>query len=241
MKQCDNFCPSEFTGHWRDWHRGHDCHLDPANATLVLQNKIAGVEAELAALRKQLLSKAPDAAAVIRRTFAAAMLRKIGETMVPNTELNRIIEERLKTALERSREGYEVQRLTERVESLQRTLSVFYAATGVNLQQGWPGEEKIAEAVAAVLSGESYRSSLEGSANRLEGAAREVRKALAAWPQVRGSAARHAADPESGGITEGNESDADPNATVPHSVSDAVAQSYGSTPGRAGQQGAGHD
>lgn len=28
-KKCEEFCPPEWTGHWRDWHRGHGCHLDP--------------------------------------------------------------------------------------------------------------------------------------------------------------------------------------------------------------------
>lgn len=27
---CMNYCPSTWTGHWREWHRGHGCHLDPS-------------------------------------------------------------------------------------------------------------------------------------------------------------------------------------------------------------------
>jgi hypothetical protein len=26
---CERFSPPEWTGHWRDWHRGHGCKLDP--------------------------------------------------------------------------------------------------------------------------------------------------------------------------------------------------------------------
>ena len=26
--RCRDFTPPEFTGRWRDWHRGHGCHLD---------------------------------------------------------------------------------------------------------------------------------------------------------------------------------------------------------------------
>ena len=29
--RCEHFCPPEWTGHWRDWHRGHGCHLDPGH------------------------------------------------------------------------------------------------------------------------------------------------------------------------------------------------------------------
>lgn len=27
--RCRNFCPPTWTAPWRDWHRGHGCHLDP--------------------------------------------------------------------------------------------------------------------------------------------------------------------------------------------------------------------
>jgi hypothetical protein len=27
--RCTNFSPPEWAGHWRDWHRGHGCELDP--------------------------------------------------------------------------------------------------------------------------------------------------------------------------------------------------------------------
>lgn len=26
--RCEQFSPAWFRGHWRDWHRGHGCHLD---------------------------------------------------------------------------------------------------------------------------------------------------------------------------------------------------------------------
>jgi hypothetical protein len=28
-KPCEERCPPEWTGHWRDWHRGHGCAQDP--------------------------------------------------------------------------------------------------------------------------------------------------------------------------------------------------------------------
>lgn len=27
---CQNFAPPDHAGHWRDWHRGHGCELDPS-------------------------------------------------------------------------------------------------------------------------------------------------------------------------------------------------------------------
>lgn len=27
---CQNFAPPDFAGHWREWHRGYGCELDPS-------------------------------------------------------------------------------------------------------------------------------------------------------------------------------------------------------------------
>jgi len=27
-ERCENPCPRSYSGHWRDWHRGHGCDLD---------------------------------------------------------------------------------------------------------------------------------------------------------------------------------------------------------------------
>ena len=35
MWSCANFAPAGFQGHWRDWHRGHGCGLDPLVAPVV--------------------------------------------------------------------------------------------------------------------------------------------------------------------------------------------------------------
>lgn len=29
-RSCTDFCPPEWTEHWREWHRGHRCDKDPA-------------------------------------------------------------------------------------------------------------------------------------------------------------------------------------------------------------------
>lgn len=29
-KRCENWAPATFSGHWREWHRGHGCELDPS-------------------------------------------------------------------------------------------------------------------------------------------------------------------------------------------------------------------
>lgn len=48
MKQCEDFCPPTWTGHWRDWHRGHGCHLDP---TLAAQERETTPDAVAAFIR----------------------------------------------------------------------------------------------------------------------------------------------------------------------------------------------
>jgi hypothetical protein len=28
--KCEDYAPAGFVGHWREWHRGHGCNLDPS-------------------------------------------------------------------------------------------------------------------------------------------------------------------------------------------------------------------
>jgi hypothetical protein len=43
-RQCTNFCPPEFTGRWRDWHRGHGCNQDDGKPrTVEGAAEIAGI------------------------------------------------------------------------------------------------------------------------------------------------------------------------------------------------------
>jgi hypothetical protein len=30
QEKCSNFAPAGYSGHWREWHRGHGCELDAA-------------------------------------------------------------------------------------------------------------------------------------------------------------------------------------------------------------------
>jgi len=41
-KNCPNNAPRWFSGHWRDWHRGHGCHKDDGKA----RNQVAQQEIE---------------------------------------------------------------------------------------------------------------------------------------------------------------------------------------------------
>jgi hypothetical protein len=43
-RPCHNYSPAGFAGHWREWHRGHGCHLDDGKP------RSAHARAELAAL-----------------------------------------------------------------------------------------------------------------------------------------------------------------------------------------------
>lgn len=66
-KICTNHCPSWFTGHWADWHRGHGCNRDDGKSrsetavTEIAQhtaNKATGylTDAELRLLRARTTS-----------------------------------------------------------------------------------------------------------------------------------------------------------------------------------------
>lgn len=67
MPDCKDPSPSWFTGHWRDWHRGHGCYQDDgkdrSNAAVIeieqhRQNAATGylTDAELAFLRARTTS-----------------------------------------------------------------------------------------------------------------------------------------------------------------------------------------
>jgi hypothetical protein len=121
---------------------------------------------------------------VIRRSFAASMLRKIGETMVPKVELDRLVNERLQEAVERSTSGYQLKQLEARVAQLEGILSTFKNETGIDLAQSWRGPKKIAKAVDALLSGWSHKEQLKRQAEQLERTAQSVRDVLADWPET---------------------------------------------------------
>ncbi len=118
---------------------------------------------------------------IMRRSFAAAMLRKVNETMVPRAELSEIVEKRVKEALDRSREGHEQKYLREEIAKLQGILSAFKTATGVDMDH-WRGPDKIAKAVAAVMDMDGDRRALEDTLSRLKLAVKDVGEALESWP-----------------------------------------------------------
>jgi hypothetical protein len=119
--------------------------------------------------------------ATLKRGFIAAMLRKVDETTVPKVELERIVEERLATAIDHTSDGRELKRLREDVDRLRGVVETFRLKTGVRLED-WRGSERIAEAVATVLRVDDYRANLERIASEHERVAKEVKKALKEWP-----------------------------------------------------------
>lgn len=117
----------------------------------------------------------------MKRTFAAAMLRKVSETTVPRVELDRLVDERVKAALEKTQAGYELRELRETVERQRKVLEAFKKATGVELNS-WRGPNRIAAAVNAVINLPEERGILERAAGNLEAAARTMREAVKLWP-----------------------------------------------------------
>lgn len=117
----------------------------------------------------------------IRRTFAAAMLRKVTETTVPRVELQRLVDEAVKVVVDSSRDGRERERLRTRNDQLEAVLVNFKTTTGVDLV-GWRGTEKLIAAVDAVLHLGDDKRNLEHARDRLLGAAKTMNDALASWP-----------------------------------------------------------
>lgn len=118
---------------------------------------------------------------IMRRSFAAAMLRKIGETMVPRKELDGLVAEAVEAALARTREGGEVKRLEERCQAMGKVIQTFRTVTGVDLE-GWRGTENICRAVDAVLRTGRERQTLVYAKENLERAAKTIADALESWP-----------------------------------------------------------
>lgn len=59
MWSCANFAPAGFQGHWRDWHRGHGCGLDPLVAPVVPPTPQEPSE-PFAKMRRELRTDGPD-------------------------------------------------------------------------------------------------------------------------------------------------------------------------------------
>lgn len=121
---------------------------------------------------------------VMKRTFAAAMLRRVTETTIPKIELADLIERRVREALASTREGRDLRMLQEQLTKATDALDVFREATGINLHNGYPGPKNIAAAVKAVLEGNSEKRRIECAREALTDAAKTMDEALAAWPET---------------------------------------------------------
>lgn len=120
----------------------------------------------------------------MRRSFVSAMLRKVTETTISKSEVDRLVREAVERALERTREGHELKHLREQVERQRIAFDTFKKITGVDLYHGWQGPAKIAAAVEVVLHLHDRRSSLVRARQDLELAAKDMQKAIDAWPAI---------------------------------------------------------
>jgi len=120
---------------------------------------------------------------IMSRGFAAAMLRKVNETMVPKAELRALVEAGVKEAVARTQEGRSQKHLLEEVARLKGILQTFKTITGVDMD-GWQGPEKIGKAVQAVLDLDSDRKSIEHLRDRMKMILKDVEEALTEWPHV---------------------------------------------------------
>jgi hypothetical protein len=51
--KCTNYAPIGFTGHWRDWHRGHGCDLDDGTSSLPGQSEDTEIVNALTAICRE--------------------------------------------------------------------------------------------------------------------------------------------------------------------------------------------
>ncbi len=117
----------------------------------------------------------------MRRMFAAAMLRRVGETMVPKAELDRLVEERVKASLDRSRDGQALDRALKAEARLRDVVLAFEAASGVRIDS-YRGPAAIGRAVQMVLDVHEGRRQVEHIRAALSGRLKDIDEALAAWP-----------------------------------------------------------
>lgn len=120
---------------------------------------------------------------VMKRGFAAAMLRKVGETTVPAVELDRLVNEALQDALARSNNGHELKHLRDEVKRQRDMVQDFKTRTGVDIAH-WQGHKKIGAAVDLVLRGQDQRHSLSAIQTQLEHILKDTKKAIASWPEL---------------------------------------------------------
>jgi hypothetical protein len=120
---------------------------------------------------------------VMRRTFVAAMLRKVGETTVPAGIVNKRIEEAVAAAVAHTHEGRRIEQLEKQVERYETICQRFEEITGLKID-GWDGPEKIGAAVKTLMHVPESRAELETTARRLTRIVEDIQAAVASWPDA---------------------------------------------------------
>jgi hypothetical protein len=118
---------------------------------------------------------------IVRRAFAAAMLRRVAETTVPKAQVRAQIEQALQIERQRSGKEGELAASSREVERLRAVLSEFKSRTGVDLECGWQGPQRISAAVDAVLRLDSSRVQIANVARSLEVATAAVQDVMRIW------------------------------------------------------------
>lgn len=124
---------------------------------------------------------------IMKRSFVAAMLRKVSETTVPHAELNRLVAEGVEAETKRLRDGREMADLRASVQRQQDIIDTFKRETGVDLE-GWNGPKDIAAAVSTILRLDSDRDAIVRAQRLLHNAALTMTEAIKAWPVLQAEA-----------------------------------------------------
>lgn len=120
----------------------------------------------------------------IRRSFAAAMLRKVPETMVPKADVDRRIEAAVATERQRRSDERTLDYLRKELAEAQGIIERFKQVTGVDLN-GWHGSERLIEAVDVVLRMPRAKQNIEHAQRALLAAAADMERAVKAWPNLK--------------------------------------------------------
>lgn len=124
----------------------------------------------------------------LRRSFAAAMLRKVTENTVPKSELTRMVQEAVEKDREVRRDERELKNAQDHVKRLEARIREFEAASGVKID-GWDSPTKIGEAVRSVLAVDVVaRRHLANSLATAELATKTLRECVDNLPSLKVSA-----------------------------------------------------
>lgn len=138
----------------------------------------------------------------LSRGFMAAVLRNAGNGLVPKSQVDELVQERLDRSIKSNRDSvmWQAERDAESLKDLRAKIASFETSSGIKLDDRYAWGDiadptKLGAAVRAILSGDSRHTpgSLKQAKNLIDGVARDLQGAIdavtALHPQAEGEAA----------------------------------------------------